>query len=679
VLRVKGDFIEGADSGSADIKVIAETRGGRIFEQTLTIGVMPAQPLQERNFAGHPRILFTQEELQALQARVKHPENESLGVDVRTIWTELQQEGNRYLEESGFQVTYLNAPDVIDVAYPLKQPAPLPNPEGYVDYPFWTMYSRRLEERLITLSLMYSLTGQTRFADKARAILLDLAQYERWYEFPYRGAEGNLSNAHFTLGVATAYDTLYAALSEAERAAIRQAILEKGLRPMAIDFANVDQHNIIVAKQVAMMIGALAIADEEPAALKYIEQTYDYMKKYLDARVDSDETEGLMYNNIAAKHLAQAAVALKKSTGDASLIQHPFLTEVVPEQFFYFQAAGRQATFANLSDCHPKLDLSYIMSLLAENASNGAAMWYIQQYEANKQSVLLNISKGTEAVEPERYFAGRLSKVFPRIGWAALRTGWREKDHLIAFTSSPSARGHNHLDQNHFIVNVAGEWLVTDPGYQDYRPGPKNVFTDGSVGHNVLMVNGVGQTVRGGGKIVAWHTSPAFSAVRGDATASYGGAIQGWQRTVAHVGGAFAVVIDDVALHHSGDRAELLLHTQAEISGAPEACTFRGERAAVHVRTASSHGVEAEVATFPGAEEYGPYLVYRLNTGEDGRARMVTLLVPDANGTLQVPEFRVEWNGLDAVITVGEHDRIHAAANGSLEWTGREASARFEP
>lgn len=680
ILRVEGDAIVGAGAGEASVTVTVTTEEGRSFVSSFAVGVMPREEAFLSQTAGHPRILFTEEERRTLQRRVSAPKDAAFGIDVETIWSEWKKEGERFAEERGFRVTYLNAPDVIDVAYPLVQPDPLPNPPGYVDYPFWTMYSRGIEHRLITLSVLYALTEEMRYADKAKAMLLDLARYRRWYEFPARGAEGNLSNAHFTLGAATAYDILHSILTVQEREIIRSAIMEKGLRPMAIDFGNADQHNIIVAKQVAMMIGALAIVDEAPEADKYVRHCYSYIRDYLDARVESEETEGLMYNNIAATHLAQAAVAFKKSTGQDELIAHPFLTEVVPEQFFYFQSAGYQPTFANLSDCHPKLNLAYIMSMLAENASNGAAMWYVQQYEAHSQTVLLNVVQGTDAIPPERYFAGRMSKAFPRIGWAALRSGWGERDHVLAFTSSPSARGHNHLDQNHFILNVAGEWLIADPGYQDYRPGPKNEFTDGSVGHNVLLVNGQGQSLRGGGRLTAWHMSPGFDAARGDATASYEGAVKHWYRTAVHMDAGYFVILDDIALHHNEDHADLLLHAKEGVAisaAGDDAQVFTGEQASVLVRTASSHGADSRVTVYPGADEYGPYLVFGLGTDPEGRARFATLLVPNPalgpNRTKSC-DWQVEWSGQEAVMKINGRDRMRLLDDGSLEWVRQPAA-----
>ncbi|MGI2297707.1 heparinase II/III domain-containing protein [Paenibacillus sp. GXUN7292] len=686
VLQVEDEAVIGVRAGRSVVDVWVKLPQGQQFYKSLNVQVIEQASKQYSNLsnvAERPRIMLTKEECGLLRSRVSQPSDSALRIDVGAIWAELKEEGDRFRDESGFTVSYGNASDVIPIAYPLVQLAPRPEPSGYIDYPFWTMYSRGIEHRLVTLSLMYVLTNETGYADKAKSMLLELSAYHRWYEFSHRGAEGNLSNAHFTIGAATAYDMLHSYLNEAERLAVRTAILEKGLRPMSIDFGKDDQHNIVVAKHVAMMIGALSILEEEPVAAKYVEQTYHYMKTYLDRRVEAEETEGLMYNNVAARHLAQAAAAYKKTTGDASLIEHPFLTVFLPEQFFYFQSAGYQPTFANLSDSHPKLDLSHMMSMFAEFASNGAAMWYIQQYEANKQSVLLNVIKGTEAVPPEQYFAGKLSKVFPRIGWAALRSGWGMEDHLVAFTSSPSCRDHNHFDQNHFIMNVGGEWLITDPGYQDYRPGPKHEVTVGSVGHNVLLVNGQGQVKRGGGTIVQSHTSPSFDAVRGDATASYDGALKGWHRTVVHAASKYIVVIDEIELNNAEHCAELLLHTTAEIQPVESeqgAYTIRGEQAAIYVKAASTSGFNAKITQYEGAEEYGQYAVYQLRSDEAGRARMITLLEPNAaaadKGKPKL-DWKVEWQEDTAIVTVGESDLLRAAAltdGGAIEWQRRAAA-----
>jgi len=678
VVRIEEGALIGGAAGTAEVRISASGIEGATFELLLTIDVIPSLSGDGRRVGGHPRILYTEEERQRLKRRIAAPESVT-GFDVRAIRRELYELGESYMQETGFLVTYLNAPDVIDVAYPLRQPAPLPNPAGYVDYPFWTMYSRQIENRLVTLSTLFGLTEEPRYADRVRAMLLDLARYDRWYEFPWRGAEGNLSNAHFTIGAATAYDAVYGTMTEEERKLVRTAILEKGLRPMSVDWDNGDRHNIIAAKQVAMLIGALAIADEEPAAGKYIRQTYSYMKSYLDLQLDSDDTEGLMYTNVAAKHLAQAAVALKKATGDGSLLDHRYLTEVVPELFFYFQAAGGEATFANLSDAHANLDLSYIMSLLAANANYEAAMGYIERYEATKPAVLLNLLHAEQLPKGaalDDFFAGRKSKVFPRIGWAALRSGWGARDHALAFTSSPSQRDHNHYDQNHFVLNVAGEWLLTDPGYQDYRPGPRHEFTNGTIGHNGLLVNGKGQSKRGGGRLTAWSVSPGFAFAAGEASDAYEGALRGWRRTIVHVSDSYYVIFDDIRLYRDEDTAELLFHTtgafeqdgrRLEKGAGLRAAAFavRGTKAALQGRLLAEGPCATVVAAYPGAEEYGLYLSVRLQPDPDGRARLATLLVPSVNGDA-APSPGIDWEAEGAIVTAGG-DRIRIDGAGAAE------------
>ncbi len=679
VVRVEDGALVGGVVGSAEVCVIAASSEGATFERRWTVVVAEGSPDIGRPIAGHPRILYTEEERQRLRQRIGAPETVR-GIDVGRIWRELRELGETYLQESGFRVTYMNAPDVIDVAYPLRQPAPLPNPAGYVDYPFWTMYSRQIENRLVTLSTLYGLTEERRYADRARAMLLELARYERWYEFPWRGAEGNLSNAHFAIGAATAYDAVYDTMTAEEREVVRSAILEKGLRPMSIDLGNRDQHNIVVAKQVAMLIGALAIADEEPAAGKYVLRTYAYLKTYLDLRVESEETEGLMYTNVAAKHIAEAASALKKATGDATLLDHPYMSEVVPDMFFYFQSAGGEATFANLSDAHAKLDLSYIMSLLAANAKHEAAMGYVERYESTKPAVLLNLLHAPElpkGVSPDVYFADRKSKVFPHIGWAALRSGWGAEDHALAFASSPSKRDHNHFDQNHFILNVAGEWLIADPGYQDYRPGPRHEFTNGTVGHNGLLVNGKGQSRRGGGRLTAWGAAPGFAFAAGEAADAYEGALRGWRRTIVHASDAYYIVLDDIRLHDPEDAAELLFHsTSAFVQDGLRLAAgdrlrgtdfvVRGERAAVEGRFYAEGPIETTLTAYPGAEEYGPYLAVRPRPNRDGRVRLATLLVPSVRGETRGRAFEVRWEEAGAIVSAGE-ERIRIDGEGTPE------------
>src|SRR5690606_2609425 len=96
------------------------------------------------------------------------------------------------------------------------------------------------------------------------------------------------------------------------------------------------------------------------------------------------------------------------------------------------------------------------------------------------------------------------SEQFADIGYQAFRTGWGEEDRLLAFYSDNSNYGHNQQDDNSFILNAGGEWLLTDPGYFNNTTAANRTMTTGTIGHNSMLVNGAGQTLKTGGGTVGF-------------------------------------------------------------------------------------------------------------------------------------------------------------------------------
>jgi hypothetical protein len=153
----------------------------------------------------HPRILFNDEELKEMKARVADKKLES-SIDFNNSWYKILELAESYIDEKEFTVVYPSCSVQLTIPLPLIQLEPVGDPPGYIDFPFWTMYSRAIEERISVLSFAYGITKDKRFAEKVKEYLLALSSFARWYEFPLRGAEGNLSNAHFTIGAAIGYD-----------------------------------------------------------------------------------------------------------------------------------------------------------------------------------------------------------------------------------------------------------------------------------------------------------------------------------------------------------------------------------------------------------------------------------------------------------------------------------------
>jgi len=74
---------------------------------------------------------------------------------------------------------------------------------------------------------------------------------------------------------------------------------------------------------------------------------------------------------------------------------------------------------------------------------------------------------------------------------ASLRTGWNRDDVLAAVGMSRGEMGHLHADGGQLILGWHGRCWITDPGYQQYRPGDEREFTLGGEAHNAPVIDGV--------------------------------------------------------------------------------------------------------------------------------------------------------------------------------------------
>ncbi|MBS2969835.1 heparinase II/III family protein [Metabacillus sp. KIGAM252] len=543
-----------------------------------------------------------------------------------------------FLEERELLITYGKAEHTMSISIPLLQPDQLEDPPGYKEYPYWTMFSRRIEERIKGLSIAFCLTERKEFAEKIKEYLLGLAGFTRWYEFPHRGSEGNLSNAHFLMGAAIGYDTIRHLLSERDAQLIRNAILSHGIRPLAADFENFDMHNIVCSKQCALLIGSLVIWEEVSQTETYINSAKTYLQIYLNEKSASEETEGLLYTAVAVHHLLSAADAYRKKTGDKSLSSHMYFSRILPDQFFWLMGAGSIPEHSNFSDSFHKLELSALMYFLASRNQNPAAKWYIHNFCRESLEQLHYPVHPIQPLPPEKYYTQPYVKVFESIGLAAMRTGWGKEDSVLSFTSSRSARDHNHFDQNSVILNAGGEWLLTDPGYQDYVPGPGNDFTTGTIGHNSLLVNGKGQSLRGGGAIVKHAAKDGWGRVTGEAAKSYGGRINGFRRTLifSEKHGIY-LIWDQTEKKNKHDRLTYLFHTKSAIRSNGKQI-FTGESLPGKSLTIEGDHHSAEILwpkervmavhkIYGGAEKYGTYL-----EAESSEETLLTVIIPRIYG-----------------------------------------------
>ncbi len=78
----------------------------------------------------------------------------------------------------------------------------------------------------------------------------------------------------------------------------------------------------------------------------------------------------------------------------------------------------------------------------------------------------------------------------------SLRTGWEREDLLAVVGLSRGPMGHLHADGGQIILGWQGRFWITDPGYQQYRPGEERDYTLGPQAHNAPVIGARAQTVR---------------------------------------------------------------------------------------------------------------------------------------------------------------------------------------
>jgi len=219
-------------------------------------------------------------------------------------------------------------------------------------------------------------------------------------------------------------------------------------------------------------------------------------------------------------------------------------------------------TFARSEDCpsgyKPGGNLKTFMHILAARLNDPLAEWLAQRYawrypQQGWKEILWRNPK-LKAKSPKE-LGLPLAACFPKLGHVYFRTGWGRKDAAFAlFQCGPFYAGHQHLDNNTFVIHKLGS-LAIDSGTNDYTSHRANYYCR-TVAHNGVLVfdpqetfsarvwggrgtggsNDGGQMRAGGlsrvgqwkpgcpsdiGRIVRFVSGKHFAMCVGDATRSY--------------------------------------------------------------------------------------------------------------------------------------------------------------
>jgi hypothetical protein len=578
---------------------------------------------------GHPRLLFTQESIGAAIAAAKSD----------PLRARLHAQVVRAAE------AYLKQPPI---AHVLVGPRMLAQ-------------SRRALAEITACGMAWELTGDGRFADHARDVMLTAAAFPDWNPSHF------LDVAEMATALGLGYDWLYARLTPAERAAIKRALLDKALAFAGPAYARADPeresfpfvkgnltNNWNQVCNGGFVIAALAIAEDEPELARRVIAGMRETLPYAMAAYEPDGAypEGPVYWGYGTWFNVLLFAALDTSLGnDFGLGQRRGFDRTGLFRLYIQSPTGLSFNFA---DGHAALGADPGLTWLAQHNHAPAV-------EAQSRRLLAAELRG----EPDlidRFFATNVVW-FPRAvksvrpppldanfdgpsKIALFRSAWDDPRALwTGLKAGSDSVNHGHLDLGSFMLDADGERWAVDLGPDDYNlPGywdratvdrPRwRYYRLNNRSHNTLTPDDALQLPEADAPIVAFASTPQRAFAVTDLTSAYPEYARRIRRGLALLARARVLVQDDIDGLKPGTTLTWRMLTGAKVSldGSRATLTQNGRELRMEILAPADARFATRPATPPtAAEAPNPGITevaFETGAATGGRVRLAVLLTP---------------------------------------------------
>lgn len=373
--------------------------------------------------------------------------------------------------------------------------------------------SRTCLSRVLHLGLAFRLTGDRKYAERAKQEMLAAAAFTDWNPSHF------LDVAEMTAALGTGYDWLYPVLDEPSRLAIRQAIVEKGLKPsLTHNSWSKAIHNWNQVCNAGMAIGALAVAEHEPQlAAQMIARAINTVPAAMhEYGPDGAYPEGASYWSYGTTFNVMLIAALESTLGsDFGLTRTPGFAATADYMLHVYGPTGLPFNYSDAGSGRAGLipamfwfasvrQAPYLLwSEWAKLAASG------NPFDGDRLDplLLLWLPKSASRPAPPQALSWTGHGTTPA---AFHRSSWDPSASFIAIKGGSPSSNHAHMDAGAFVMDAAGTRWADDLGMQSYHSlesrgvdlwgrgqdaGRWKVFRLGTSAHNVLMVNGQQQRV----------------------------------------------------------------------------------------------------------------------------------------------------------------------------------------
>lgn len=448
--------------------------------------------------------------------------------------------------------------------------------------------SREGLERVMLWSMARQLTGEKRYAERAEKELLQLAAFDDWNPSHF------LDVAEMTAAMALGYDWLFDDLKPASREAVRQAIVDKGLKPGRKDnwWWKHRDNNWNQVCFGGLTLGALAIADTDPEPAR---QLLDAARKGIVHGLGTYAPDGLYpegpgYWSYGTVYQCLMIDALRSALGTSwDLEKSPGFLASGRAQV---QLTGPTGRFFNFFDGHEGPSLQ------------PARFWFARELEdpglLRDQRLSLEAAVGETIGRKGRKRSSRMLGAIA-LWWAGMpepsqppglplawqaegenpvaifRSSWSDPNALYLACKGGSADlSHAHMDAGSFVLEAEGVRWAVDLGSQSYysleskgirlwddaQNGQRwSVYRLNNRSHNTLTLNDQLHQVTGAARITDFSPegatldlSPVFEGQAGSVRREF------------KVEGRQVVVIDELEGLKPGSPVRWTMATRAEVA-----------------------------------------------------------------------------------------------------------------
>ncbi len=485
----------------------------------------------------HPRIMYSAEEGKQIKLRRFNTLKTKYGWTWYSRYDELIKLADAYLEREQVKVSMNTGKHVMMDVYPvLRDPndpyydpiyieASLDENGELFDKTVWTGFGSLVEDDLRdmmqTWCLVYTMSGKKVYAERAIDFALQIADWQWWGDYDWMTTQKLKSDAAMgwmATGMAVVYDVLYDLLTPEQRTKIERAIIDKALAPLAADVKPEDTQNVNMMKIGGMLSGCAAIVSEDniDEIKPYIDKALLCAHNALDTYAYSGNSEGHYYTDYGLESFITGLGHMYRATHTSGLIDHPFLTDILPYWTVMWGAPGN-GTHPNYSDAGTGAYLKLPMAVLSNLTDNPVIDGFLINAKGTGDPFLDFVYLNPE---PKPEYLSDYAGVVEEFGYGVLRTGFASEDMMLVLKANDSQMSHNHYDQNSIQFNFGGAWIIQDPGVGSYYYADRRFWTTN--GHSTILVDGSAQMTMGTGSTELVFNNNLYSYIIGTSPDAYG-------------------------------------------------------------------------------------------------------------------------------------------------------------